>query len=259
MSYQSLKNKVVLITGGGSGIGKESALLFSEQGAHIVIADINGFAGEETVELIKKQNGSAVYVNVNIAKANDCEHMITVADQEFGGIDVLFNNAGIMHYADGDIVNLEEKVWDTTMSVNLKGVFLSCKYGIPALIKRGAGTIINTSSFVALRGSAMANMAYGASKAAVISLTQDLAARYAREKIRVNALCPGPTLTKSFQSYIDDEIGRKEEYLNLIPMKHFANISEIAKAALFLASDDSSYMTGATLVVDGGITATYSS
>ena len=162
--------------------------------------------------------------------------------------------AGVMHYQDGDVINLEEKVWDLTLSINLKEVFLSCKYGIPALIKRGSGVVINTASFVALQGLATGNMAYSASKAAIISLTRDLAAAYAKHNIRVNVLCPGPTLTESFQRYLDEKVDREAEYLDLIPLKHFASVTDIARAALFLASDNSAYITGTTLVVDGGIT-----
>ena len=258
MDNQCLKDQVALITGAGSGIGRASALLFAKYGACIVVADINGLMGEETATLIKQQGGKAIYVNVNIAKAGDCQHMVAVAEQVFGGLHILFNNAGVMHPNDGDITSLEEKTWDLTLSVNAKGVFLGCKYGIPALTRSGGGSVINISSFVALRGSSTANIAYGASKAAIISLTRDLAAMYAKKNIRVNALCPGPTLTESFQHYLEDVPEREKKYLDLIPMGHFADTKEIAKAALFLASSSSSYMTGATLVVDGGITATYS-
>jgi NAD(P)-dependent dehydrogenase (short-subunit alcohol dehydrogenase family) len=252
-----LKDKVALITGAANGIGRSIATLLAEQGAKVIVVDINGLAGEETVNLIQQNGGTAFYINANVSKEDDCRQMIAVTEKMFGRLDILINNAGIMHYQDGNITTLEEKAWDLTMAVNVKSVFLCCKHAIPMLIRNG-GIIVNVSSFVALQGSATANMAYSASKAAVIALTRDLAARYAKKNVRVNVLCPGPTLTESFERYISNNYDTENSYLNKIPLGHFANMNEIAKAALFLASDNSSYMTGSTLVVDGGITAIYS-
>lgn len=257
MVTQSLRDKVAIITGAGSGIGREAALLFARQGAQIVVVDINGLTGEETVRLVKAAGGDAIYINANISRAEDCQNMMHTVEKAFSRVNILFNNAGVMHHQDGDIVDIEEKVWDLTLAVNLKSVFLSCKYAIPILVKSGGGSIINTSSFVALRGSAASNMAYGVSKAGIIALTQDLAARYAKKNIRVNTLCPGPTLTESFTRYVNESPELKTGYLNAIPMRQFATMQQIAEAAFFLASDASSYMTGSTLVVDGGITGTY--
>jgi NAD(P)-dependent dehydrogenase (short-subunit alcohol dehydrogenase family) len=169
---------------------------------------------------------------------------------------VLFNNAGIMHAADDDAVGTEEEVWDLTMAVNLKGVWLGCKYGIPALRRARGGSVINTASFVALLGAATPQVAYTASKGGVLALTRELAVVHAREGIRVNALCPGPLRTELLMKFLDSEAKRQRRLVH-VPMGRFGEAAEIARAALFLASDDSSYVTGAELIVDGGITAAY--
>jgi NAD(P)-dependent dehydrogenase (short-subunit alcohol dehydrogenase family) len=168
----------------------------------------------------------------------------------------MFNNAGVMHSADDDAVSTEEMIWDLTMDINAKGVFLGCKYGIPALRRAGGGSIINTASFVALLGAATPQVAYTASKGAVLAMTRELAVVHARESIRVNALCPGPLRTELLMKFLDTE-EKKQRRLVHIPMGRFGEAAEMAKAALFLASDDSSYVTGTEFVVDGGITAAY--
>jgi NAD(P)-dependent dehydrogenase (short-subunit alcohol dehydrogenase family) len=182
--------------------------------------------------------------------------MIAAAEKSFSKLNVLFNNAGIMDGRDDDAVKTEEEVWERTMSVNLKGVFLCCKYGIPALRRAGGGSIINTASFVAFLGAATPQLAYTASKGGVLAMTRELAVVHAREKIRVNALCPGPLRTELLMKFLNTE-EKKQRRLVHIPMGRFGEAKEIAKAALFLASDDSSFMTGAALMVDGGITAAY--
>ena len=251
-----LENKVALITGAGSGIGREAALLFSSEGAGIVVVDVNDAGGKETVKMIEAQGARAVYVHADVAKGSDCEKMIAAADKSFGKLNVLFNNAGIMDSRDDDAVKTEEEVWERTLSVNLKGVFLGCKYGIPALRRAGGGSIINTASFVAFLGAATPQLAYTASKGGVLAMTRELAVIHAREKIRVNALCPGPLRTELLMKFLNTE-EKKQRRLVHIPMGRFGEAKEIAKAALFLASDDSSFMTGAALMVDGGITAAY--
>jgi NAD(P)-dependent dehydrogenase (short-subunit alcohol dehydrogenase family) len=251
-----LKDKVALITGSGSGIGRETALLFAGEGAKIVVVDINDAGGQETVSQVKAGGGQAVYVRADISKAADCEVMVRAAEENYGQLNVLFNNAGISHARDDDAVNTEEEVWDLTMLINLKGVFLGCKYGIPALRRAGGGSIINTASFVALLGAATPQLAYTASKGGVLSMTRELAIIHARENIRVNALCPGPLHTELLMKYLDTD-AKKQRRLVHIPMGRFGEAKEIARAALFLASDESSFVTGATFTVDGGITAAY--
>jgi NAD(P)-dependent dehydrogenase (short-subunit alcohol dehydrogenase family) len=251
-----LENKVAIITGAGSGIGRESALLFAREGARVVVADVNDGAGQAVVEELRAAGGEAVYVHADVSKAADAEGMIRAAEESFGRLDVLFNNAGISHARDDDAVATEEEVWDLTMNINLKGVFLGCKYGIPALRRAGGGSIINTASFVAILGAATPQLAYTASKGGVLAMTRELAVIHAREKIRVNALCPGPLRTELLMKYLDTEEKRQRRLVH-IPMGRFGEAAEIARAALFLASDESSFTTGATFLVDGGITAAY--
>ncbi|MCG3113924.1 MAG: glucose 1-dehydrogenase [Candidatus Manganitrophus sp. SB1] len=251
-----LRDKVALITGAGSGIGMEAALLFSSEGAGIVAVDVNDAAGKETVKQIELKGGKAIYVHADVSKGDDCNKMVAAAEQTFGKLNILFNNAGIMDSNDDNAMTTEETVWEKTMAINLKGVFLGCKYGIPALKRAGGGSIINTASFVAVLGAATPQLAYTASKGGVLAMTRELAVIHAREGIRVNALCPGPLRTELLMKFLNTE-QKKQRRLVHIPMGRFGEAREIAKAALFLASDDSSYMTGASLMVDGGITAAY--
>jgi len=251
-----LKDKVALITGASSGIGRETALLFSKEGAQIIVVDVNDNGGQETVELVRQQNGHAVYIHADVSKAAECQKMVEGAEKTFGKLDILFNNAGIMHPKDDDAVNTEEDVWELTLAINLKGVFLGCKYGIPALRRAGGGSVINTASFVAVLGAATPQIAYTASKGGVLALTRELAIVHARENIRVNALCPGPLRTDLLMNYLNTD-EKKQRRLVHIPMGRFGEAKEMAKAALFLASDNSSYLTGSTFLMDGGITAAY--
>jgi NAD(P)-dependent dehydrogenase (short-subunit alcohol dehydrogenase family) len=251
-----LEGKVALITGAGSGIGRESALLFAREGARVVVVDVNDAAGEAVAAEIRESGGGAVYAHADVSKSAEAEGMIRAAEASFGRLDVLFNNAGISHAQDDDAVATEEEVWDLTMNVNLKGVFLGCKHGIPALRRAGGGSIINTASFVALLGAATPQLAYTASKGGVLAFTRELAVVHARENIRVNALCPGPLRTELLMKYLDTEEKRQRRLVH-IPMGRFGEAREIARAALFLASDESSFTTGATFLVDGGITAAY--
>jgi NAD(P)-dependent dehydrogenase (short-subunit alcohol dehydrogenase family) len=251
-----LQDKVALITGAGSGIGRETALLFAREGASIVVADVNDQAGAAVVAELEAAGGKAVYVHADVAKAADAEGMVRAAQERFGKLNVLFNNAGISHADDDDAINTDEAVWDLTMNINLKGVFLGCKYGIPALRRAGGGAIINTASFVAVMGAATPQLAYTASKGGVLAMTRELAAIHARENIRVNALCPGPLRTELLMKYLNTEEKRQRRLVH-IPMGRFGEAHEIAKAVLYLASDESSFMTGATFLVDGGITSAY--
>ena len=251
-----LDGKVTLITGGGSGIGRESARLFASEGAAVAVVDVDDRGGEESVALVKAEGGRAVYCRADVSIAADCERMVASAEREFGKLDVLFNNAGIMHARDDDALGTDEAVWDLTMNVNAKGVFLGCKFGIPALRRAGGGSIINTASFVAVLGAATPQIAYTASKGAVLALTRELAVVHAREGIRVNALCPGPLRTELLMKFLDTD-QKKQRRLVHIPMGRFGEAREIAQAALFLASEQSSFVTGTEFLVDGGITAAY--
>lgn len=251
-----LKDKVALITGAGGGIGRETALLFAEQGASIVAVDYNVGPNEEVVALINASGGKAIAVKADVSKAADCAAMVQAAEDTYGKLNVMFNNAGISHADDDDAIATSEEVWDLTFAINVKGVFLGCKYGVPALRRAGGGSIINTASFVALIGAATPQLAYTASKGAVLSMSRELSAIHAREGIRVNALCPGPLYTELLMKYLNTEEKRQRRLVH-IPMGRFGQAKEIAYAALYLASDESSFVTGTEFLVDGGITSAY--
>ncbi len=256
MKPMRLKDKVALITGAGNGIGMESALLFAEEGASVIVADIDDEAGQKTVERIRGNGGTADFFRADVSRAADCEEMVAFAESAYGKLNVLFNNAGIMHSHDGDAVSTGEDVFDLTMGINVKGVFLGCKYGIPALKRAGGGSIINVASFVAILGAATPQVAYTASKGAVLSMTRELAVIHARENIRVNAICPGPLRTELLMKFLNTE-AKQQRRLVHIPMGRFGEAREIAYGALYLASDESSFTTGTEFLVDGGITAAY--
>ena len=251
-----LKDKVALITGAGGGIGRETALLFAAQGASVVAVDYNVGPNEEVVALINASGGKAIAVKADVSKAADCAAMVQAAEDTYGKLNIMFNNAGISHADDDDAIATSEEVWDLTFAINVKGVFLGCKYGVPALRRAGGGSIINTASFVALLGAATPQLAYTASKGAVLSMSRELSAIHAREGIRVNALCPGPLYTELLMKYHNTEEKRQRRLVH-IPMGRFGQAKEIAYAALYLASDESSFVTGTEFLVDGGITAAY--
>ena len=251
-----LKDQVALITGGASGIGRESATLFAREGAAVVVADVSDEAGRETVQAIEPEGGRALYVRADVSSDADCAAMVAAAEEGFGKLSVLFNNAGVMLGDDGDAESTSDETWQRTIDINLKGVFLGCRHGIPALRRAGGGSIINTASFVALMGAATPQLAYTASKGGVLAMTRELAIIHAREGIRANALCPGPLRTKLLMDFLDTDEKRNRRLVH-IPMGRFGEAREMAQAALFLASDESSYMNGAEFVVDGGITKAY--
>ncbi len=251
-----LTNKVALITGAGSGIGLAAAKLFAEEGASVICVDLDESTAAVTATSINSAGGEAMSVRADVSSAADSETMVQAAIDTFGGLHVMFNNAGIMHSDDGDSQSTSEDIWDLTMNVNAKGVFLGCKYGIPAIRESGGGSIINTASFVARLGAATPQVAYTASKGAVLALSRELAIVHAREGIRVNALSPGPLRTELLMKFLDTE-EKKQRRLVHVPMGRFGLAEEMAKSALFLASDDSSYITGSEFLVDGGITAAY--
>jgi NAD(P)-dependent dehydrogenase (short-subunit alcohol dehydrogenase family) len=251
-----LANKVALITGAGSGIGRVAALRFSAVAARVAVVDFDEAGGRATVGQVRAAGGEADFVRADVARAADVEAMIAFAERRFGALHVLFNNAGIFPDEDGSVVDTDEATFDRVIGVNLKGVFFGCKYGIPALLRAGGGSIINTASFVAVMGSATAQSAYTASKGGVLALTREIAIEFARRGIRANALCPGPVNTPLLQSLLADPAARARRLVHL-PMGRLAEAEEIANAALFLASDESSYVNGATFLVDGGTSGAY--
>jgi len=251
-----LEGKSAVITGAASGIGREAALLFAAEGAAVAAVDLDEDGIAAVVSEIMAAGGTSIPVVADVSSDMDSAAMIAAAEAAFSRVDVVFNNAGIMHSDDGDAVGTAEHIWDLTMDINAKGVFLGCKYGIPALRRAGGGSIINTASFVAHLGAATPQIAYTSSKGAVLAMTRELAVVHARENIRVNALCPGPLRTELLMKFLDTE-EKKQRRLVHVPMGRFGEAAEMAKAALWLASDDSSYVTGTEFLVDGGITAAY--
>jgi NAD(P)-dependent dehydrogenase (short-subunit alcohol dehydrogenase family) len=251
-----LDGKVALITGAGNGMGRVASTLFAREGARIVVADWSDDGGRETVAAVEAAGGEAAFVKVDVARAEQVEAMVAFTMERFGSLDVLYNNAGIFPADDGGVTETPEPTWDRVMEVNLKGVWLGCKYGVPAMLASGGGSIVNVASFVALMGAATAQIAYTASKGGVLAMTREIAVEYGRQGIRANSLCPGPIATPMLEELMSDP-ARKQRRLVHIPMGRLGQAEELAKAALFLASDESSFMTGAQLVVDGGITAAY--
>ena len=248
-----LDGKVVVITGAGGGIGREAAVLFSSEGASVCVADVSVEQGRATAEACRE----AFFQPVDVADPASVEAMYRATAERYGGIDVLYNNAGIMPADDASILDTSPEAWDRVLAVNAKGVFLCCRHGVPHLLERGGGSVINVASFVALMGAATSQIAYTASKGAVLSMSRELAVEFARRGVRVNALCPGPVETPLLMRLFADDRAAFERRRVHLPMGRLAQAREIANAALFLASDESSYVNGATFTVDGGITAAY--
>ena len=251
-----LTDKACVITGAASGIGREAALLFASEGGRILAADLDVAGAERVVSEIRSAGGEAQAFRVDVGNGPEVQAMIAEAERRFGGLQVLFNNAGIFPLDDSGPEETSEEVWDEVMRVNLKGVFLGCKFGLPALVRAGGGSVINTASFVALMGAAAAQIAYTASKGGVLALTREIAAIYARKNIRANALCPGPVDTPLLAELIADPDARARRLIH-VPPGRFARAQEVAWAALFLASDESTYVNGTAFTVDGGISTTY--
>jgi NAD(P)-dependent dehydrogenase (short-subunit alcohol dehydrogenase family) len=251
-----LDEKVTLITGAAGGIGRVAAELFASEGARVVVADVVEGDGKAAVDAIRDAGGDASFVKADVSDAADAEAMIRFTLDAYGGLHVLYNNAGILPPDDAGTLATPETTWERVIAVNLKGVWLGCKYGIPALLDSGGGSIVNVSSLVALMGSAVPQIAYTASKGGVLSMTREIAVEYARQGIRANVLCPGPIDTPLMSELMADPQWAARRLVH-IPMGRPGQAEEIARAALFLACDDSSFMTGAALVVDGGITAAY--
>jgi NAD(P)-dependent dehydrogenase (short-subunit alcohol dehydrogenase family) len=228
-------------------------VLFSEEGASLCVADVSAGAGEATAAACR----DAFFQEADVADPESVEAMYAATVERYGGIDVLYNNAGIMPADDASVLETEPEAWDRVLDVNAKGVYLCCRHGIPHLLERGGGSVINVSSFVALAGAATSQIAYTASKGAVLSLTRELAVEFARRGVRVNALCPGPVETPLLTRLFEGDPAAYERRRVHLPMGRLATAREIAHGALFLASDESSYVTGATFLVDGGLTAAY--
>ena len=240
-----LAGKVCVITGTASGIGKASAELFGFEGANVVGVDLSDDAVGD------------LSVQADVTDPEQVEDMYARAREEFGRIDVLFNNAGIAPDDDQSVLDTTLEAWERVQDVNLKSVFLCCKYGIPHLIEGGGGSVINTASFVSVMGAAVSQISYTASKGGVLALSRELGVEFARKKVRVNALCPGPVNTPLLQELFASDPEKAARRLVHVPMGRFAEVREVANGALFLASDESSYVTAQAFLVDGGLSSAY--
>ncbi len=252
-----LQDKVAIITGAGGGMGRVASQIFSAEGATIVVAEFGEEAGEETVRLVRETGGKASFVKTDVSDEASAQQMVRHAIETYGRLDVLYNNAGIMPEADHSVVDTDVATWDQVMAVNVRGVYLGCKYAIPRMIEQGSGSIINISSFVALLGCSVPQDAYTASKGALLSLTRSLAVQFGPKGIRTNAICPGPVETPLLMDWLVKDEEAKRIRLARNPSGRFGKPEEIVNMALYLASDESRWTNGATLVVDGGISVNY--
>jgi NAD(P)-dependent dehydrogenase (short-subunit alcohol dehydrogenase family) len=243
---------VAVITGAASGIGRESARRFAAEGARVGVVDVVDEAGEAVAGEI-----DGLYVHADVTAPEDVERMYAEIAQRFGGIDVLFNNAGISPPDDVSVLDTSLEAWRRVQDVNLTAVFLCCKHGIPHLLERGGGSVVNTASFVAVMGAATSQISYTASKGGVLALSRELGVEFGRRGVRVNALCPGPVNTPLLQELFAKDPAEAARRLVHLPMGRFAEASEIAAAACFLASDEASYITASTFLVDGGLSGAY--
>ena len=252
-----LQDKVSIITGGGSGMGRVAALMFAAEGSKVVVAEYNVGAGAETVKLVREAGGEASFVKTNVADEASAKAMVEHAVSTYGRVDVLYNNAGIMPEADHSVIDTSVEDWDRVMAVNVRGVFLGCKYAIPQMVKQGSGSVINVSSFVALIGCSNPQDAYTASKGAVLALTKSLAVQFAPKGVRTNAICPGPVETPLLMDWLVKDEDARRIRLARNPTGRFGKPEEVVSMAIYLASDESRWTNGAAMVVDGGITVNY--
>jgi NAD(P)-dependent dehydrogenase (short-subunit alcohol dehydrogenase family) len=251
-----LQGRSIVVTGAGRNLGRASAEMFAREGAAIVVADINPADAEAVAAGIVKKGGRAIAIRSDVTKEADCHAMVAAAEKEFGALDGIFNNAGIMMPDDAGPVETPLASWEKTIAVNLTGVFLGCRAAIPAMLRAGRGAIVNMGSMAAFIGSATPQLAYATAKGGVVAMTQEIAMVYARQNIRANALCPGPVRTDLIKHLVEDKAALERRRVHM-PLGRFGEPHEIAAAALFLMSDESSYMTGQSLLVDGGISRAY--
>jgi NAD(P)-dependent dehydrogenase (short-subunit alcohol dehydrogenase family) len=252
-----LDGKVALITGAGSGMGRVAAQMFASEGARVVVAEFAEAAGTETAGLVTDAGGDATFVQADVSRDDDARRMVEEAVARYGRVDVLYNNAGIMPEADHSVIDTDVAIWDQVMAVNLRGVFLGCKYAIPQMLDQGSGSVINISSFVALLGCSVPQDAYTASKGAVLSLTRSLAVQFGGRGVRSNAICPGPIETPLLMDWLLKDEAAKQLRLNRNPTGRFGKPEEIVNVAIYLASDESRWTNGAHFVIDGGISVNY--
>jgi len=252
-----LQDKVAIITGAGGGMGRVAAQLFANEGAKVVVAEFGEAAGRETVAQVEASGGQATFVRADVSDEASAKAMVDHAIATYGRVDVLYNNAGVMPEADHSVIDTEVATWDQVMAVNVRGVFLGCKYAIPKMVEQGSGSIINIASFVALLGCSVPQDAYTASKGAVISLTRSLAVQFGPNGVRSNAICPGPVETPLLMDWLVKDEEAKRIRLARNPTGRFGKPEEIVNMAVYLASDESRWTNGASLVVDGGISVNY--
>ncbi|MBI3751153.1 MAG: glucose 1-dehydrogenase [Chloroflexi bacterium] len=252
-----LQDKVTIITGGASGMGRVAARMFAAEGAKVVVADVTAQAAQSVVDEVTAAGGTAIAVVADVSKEADAKRMIDETIAAFGRVDVLYNNAGIMPEADHSVIDTSVEDWDRVMAVNVRGVFLGCKYAIPKMVEQGSGSVINISSFVALMGCSNPQDAYTASKGAVLALTKSLAVQFAPRGVRTNAICPGPVETPLLMDWLVKDEDAKRIRLARNPTGRFGKPEEIVFMAMYLASDESRWTNGAAMVVDGGITVNY--
>jgi NAD(P)-dependent dehydrogenase (short-subunit alcohol dehydrogenase family) len=252
-----IADKVAIITGAGSGMGRVAAEMFAAEGAKVVAADFDAGHGAETVEAVKAAGGEATFVQADVSQETDAAAMVAAAMDRYGRIDVLYNNAGIMPEADHSVVDTDVAVWDQVMAVNVRGVYLGCKYAIPRMVDQGSGSVINISSFVALLGCSVPQDAYTASKGAVLSLTRSLAVQFGPKGVRANAICPGPIETPLLMDWLVKDEAAKQTRLARNPTGRFGKPEEVVNVAIYLASDESRWTNGAHFVIDGGISVNY--
>ena len=252
-----LDGKVTIITGGGSGMGKTAAELFAREGARVVVSDVSEAAGEGVVSAVRAAGGEATFVRADVSSEDDARAMVQHAVAAYGRVDALYNNAGIMPEADHSVIDTDVATWDKVMAVNVRGVFLGCKYAIPQMLDQGSGSIINISSFVAILGCSVPQDAYTASKGAVLALTRSLAVQFAGRGVRSNSISPGPIETPLLMDWLLKDEAAKTLRLNRNPTGRFGKPEEIVNVGIYLASDESRWTNGANFVIDGGITVNY--